>query len=73
MNVIRKQENAFRQPMNKEDQSDQDILFKYFIKCDSCPWSTSFYEASGSIHLDTVRLLCPTCFKKEVIWWKVPF
>ena len=71
--MIREQENAFKQPMNKEDQSDQDFLFKYYMKCDSCSWGAAFYEASGNIHLDNVRLRCPTCFKKEVRWWKVPF
>jgi len=71
--MIHEQENAIQQPMNKEDQSDQDVLFKYFIKCESCSWSASFYEASGNIRLDTVRLRYPTCFKKEVRWWKVPF
>ncbi len=73
MNMIHEQEDAFQQTMNKEDQSDQGILFKYFIKCDSCSWSTSFYEASGNIHLNTVRLRCSICFKKEVRWWKGPF
>lgn len=71
--MIREQENAFQQPMDKEDQSDLDILFKYFIRCDGCSWSTAFYEASGNIQLNTAKLLCPTCFKKEVRWWKVPF
>lgn len=71
--MIREQENAFQQPMDTEDQSEQDILFRYFIKCESCSWNTSFYEVSGNIHLDTARLRCPTCFKKEVRWWKVPF
>ena len=71
--MIHEQEKAFQQRMNKEALSDQDILFKYFIKCDSCSWSTSFYEASGNIQLDNARLRCPRCFKKEVRWWKVPF
>ncbi len=71
--MIHEQEKAFQQPMNKEDLSDQDILFKYFIICDSCSWRASFYEASGNIQLDTASLRCPTCFKKEVRWWKVPF
>ncbi len=71
--MFREHENAFQQPMNKEDQSDQDILFKYFIKCESCSWNTSFYEASGNIHLDNARLRCPKCSKKEIRWSKVPF
>lgn len=71
--MIREQKNAFQQPMNKEDRSDQDILFKYFMRCDCCSWSASFYEASGNIRLDNVKLRCPTCFQKEVRWRKVPF
>ncbi len=71
--MIREQKNTFQQPMNKEDQSDQNILFKYFMRCDSCSWSASFYEASGNIHLDNVKLRCPTCFQMEVRWRKVPF
>ena len=73
MNRIREQKNTSQQPMNKENQSDQDLLFKYFLKCGNCSWSASFYEPSGNIHLDIIRLRCPTCFKKEVRWKKVPF
>ncbi|HKO63733.1 MAG TPA: hypothetical protein VJU13_00900 [Candidatus Nitrosocosmicus sp.] len=71
--MIRNQENTFQQPMSKKDQSGHNVLFKYFIKCDSCSWSTSFYEASGQIQIDAARLYCPVCFKRKVRWWKDPF
>ena len=73
MNMIREQKNIFQQSTDKENQSDQDILFKYFLKCDRCSWSASFYEVSGNIHLEIMKLCCPTCFKKEVRWRKVPY
>lgn len=73
INMIREQKNISQQSTDKENQSDQDILFQYFLKCDCCSWSASFYEVSGNIHLDIMTLRCPTCFKKEVRWRKVPF
>lgn len=73
MNMVREQKNISQQSTDKENQSDQDILFKYFLKCYCCSWNASFYEASGNIHLDIMTLRCPTCFKKEVRWRKVPF
>lgn len=71
--MIRNQENSLQQPMSKKDQSGHNVLFKYFIKCDSCSWSASFYEASGQIKIDAARLYCPVCSKRKVRWWKDSF
>ena len=71
--MIREQKNSSQQSMDKENPYHQDTLFKYFLKCDCCAWNASFYDASGNIHLNIMTLRCPTCFKKQVRWKKVPF
>lgn len=73
MNMNRKQTYNSQQSMDKEIQSNRDILFMYFLKCDCCSWNVSFYEVSGNIHIDIMTLRCPICLKKEVRWRKVPF
>jgi rubrerythrin len=46
---------------NKVNQS-----FKYFLKCKSCLWKITFYEPTGSIHLDNKKMLCPICKEREL-------
>lgn len=46
--------------------------FKYELRCNQCSWNVSFYEATGSIHLDDHKLLCPFCKQKEMRWIKSP-
>ena len=42
--------------------------FKYALRCNQCSWNVSFSEASGSIHLDNHKMLCPVCKQKEIRW-----
>lgn len=40
--------------------------FKYYLKCNSCSWETTFYESAGSIYLDDKKIKCPICKRKTV-------
>lgn len=44
--------------------------FKYTLNCSQCDWNNSFYEASGSIYLDSHKMTCPFCKHKEIRWMK---
>ncbi len=60
------------------EKDDMDIhletsTFKYTLRCNQCSWNASFYEASGSIHLDNHKMLCPICKQKEIRWIKFSF
>lgn len=44
--------------------------FKYTLKCNQCSWNISFYEASGSIHLDSHKMLCSFCKNNRFICQK---
>ena len=46
--------------------------FKYGLRCNQCSWRVSFYEATGSIHLDNHKMLCPFCKHKQMRWIKSP-
>jgi len=48
------------------DIDDLTQLFKYYLKCDSCSWETTFYESAGSIYLDDIKIRCPICKGKTV-------
>ena len=59
------------------EKDDRDMrlkpsTFKYALKCNECSWSISFYEATGSIHLDDHKMLCPFCKQREIEWIKSP-
>ncbi len=47
--------------------------FKYALRCNQCSWNISFYEESGSIYLDSHKMLCPFCKQKEIRWLRFPF
>ena len=44
--------------------------FKYTLKCNQCSWNKSFYEASGSIYLNSHKMTCPYCKHREIRWIK---
>ncbi len=47
--------------------------FKYVLRCNQCSWNVSFSEASGSIYLDSHKMLCPFCKHKEIRWMRFSF
>ncbi len=46
--------------------------FKYNLRCNNCSWNISFYEASGSIYLNSHKMSCPFCKHREIMWVKSP-
>lgn len=60
-------------PMQNRIQNDNKFvrsIFRYTLKCDECLWNTSFYEASGSLHLASHKIVCPLCKNNELGWIK---
>ena len=49
------------------------LTFKYALRCNQCSWNVSFSEASGSIHLDNHKMLCPLCKQQEIRWIRFTF
>ncbi len=49
------------------------LTFKYALRCNQCSWKVSFSEASGSIHLDNHKMLCPLCKQQEIRWIRFTF
>ena len=54
------------------DQKVKHSTFKYTLTCDECSWNISFYEASGSIYLNSHNMSCPFCKHREIKWIKSP-
>ncbi|HKR72470.1 MAG TPA: hypothetical protein VJR94_00010 [Candidatus Nitrosocosmicus sp.] len=46
--------------------------FKYILRCSACSWNISFYEASGSLYLQSQKMVCPFCKEKEIRGIKSP-
>ena len=58
---------------NEDEKTYKDIknsTFKYTLHCNMCAWNSSFYEATGSIYLDSGKMLCPFCRNREIMWQK---
>jgi rubrerythrin len=67
MSLIHKQINEHAQTndlINNDNKVNQS--FKYFLKCKSCLWKITFYEPTGSIHLDNKKMRCPICKEREM-------
>ena len=67
MSLIHKQINEHAETndlINNDNKVNQS--FKYFLKCKSCLWKITFYEPTGSIHLDNKKMLCPICKEREM-------
>ena len=47
--------------------------FKYTLRCNECSWNASFSETTGSIYLDSHKMLCPFCKLKEIRWIRFSF
>lgn len=52
------------------ENNDKYSTFKYSLRCNECFWNVSFYEASGSICLDSHRMSCPFCKHRKIRWIK---
>lgn len=50
-----------------------EVSFKYLLKCNGCPWIVSFYEATGSIYIDSRKSRCPVCNRNEITVSKILF
>jgi hypothetical protein len=50
--------------MDSNDNTDSQVL-KYYLKCEICSWSISFYESTESIYLDIGKMHCPMCEERE--------
>lgn len=60
----------------KKDDLDMHLkpsTFKYDLNCNQCSWNVSFYEVSGSIYLDSHKMLCPLCRQKDIRWIRSAF
>jgi hypothetical protein len=42
------------------------LSYKHFLKCKSCLWNITFYESTGSIHLNSKKMCCPICKEREM-------
>ncbi len=36
-------------------------MYKYYLKCNSCLWNVSYYEASGYLDITQKSVFCPVC------------
>lgn len=59
-----------REMTKKNDGRSVHSTFMYRMKCQQCPWTTTFYEASGSLHLKSHKMVCPLCKNNEIRWAK---
>ena len=42
------------------------LPFKHLLMCKSCLWKITFYESTGSIHLNSEKMRCPMCKEREI-------
>ena len=70
MSLIHKQ---IPESLNTKDYTKNSLNnpFKHFIKCTSCLWNITFYEATGRIPLNSKKIRCPICKEKEMRSFKI--
>lgn len=46
---------------------DKNLMFKHFLKCNSCLWEITIYESAGSSKsINSKKIRCPLCKEKEI-------